>query len=107
MYVSIRLLGLVLAYCAVAGCSRYVAVSVPEIRGTLLDEHRVPIANAAVMIAQHSDFDDPCKEATLQGSTDALGEFLIQKRTEIAWELLNDPNDVGQITHLCFWPAGE
>src|SRR5690606_20724031 len=79
--------------------------SVPEIRGTFA-ENGVPIVDAVVLIAQKRD--DPCKEASPHGTTNARGEFLITEKTETKffW-FLNRPDTIGKLTALCFQVPGE
>jgi hypothetical protein len=91
----------------IAGCAPYLhsVVRVPEIRGTLADAG-VPIPDAVVLIAQKRD--DPCGDASIQGRTNARGEFLVSEKieTEFFYSFLNPPDTVGQLTSLCFQIAG-
>lgn len=92
----------------ISGCAPYPhrVVRVPEIRGMLVDVG-VPIADAAVLIDQNRD--DPCGNPSLQGRTNAKGEFVISGKTETRFfhSFLNPPGTVGQLTSLCFQVADE
>jgi hypothetical protein len=80
-------------------------VRVPEIRGTLSNNGNL-VSNAIVLIAQKGH---ECVGASVQGATNALGEFHIPETngTEFFYSFLNPPDTIGQLTSLCFRVAGE
>lgn len=92
-----------------AGCvpSPHRVERVPGIRG-VLTANAVPVPDAAVLIAQNSNRENPCEGASVQGHTNERGEFSVARRTRIDlfYSFLNPPHVLGQITNLCFEPAG-